>query len=147
MPALIRKNRPANPNINTINNATDDDIDRLLLWGATHYGKRLPNMKRWAAQGMPTGIYQSFKPSYKFVPLWREDDHLGSDAAIVMKAMARCFGSRQSDGWTIWIQGTELVKIFKQFRTEYIALEDKKDPALRLLDDWARDILAELFNM
>jgi hypothetical protein len=59
----------------------------------------------------------------------------------------RSLGPRCSPGWSVWIQGDALLAICKQFRLEYIKLEEQNEPGLQVLDYWARDILDELSEM
>jgi hypothetical protein len=116
----------------------------LVLWGSSHYGKRLPTKELWMRHGRPTGDYSGPPPTYTFKPLWGEDDDVGSDSLVISKALESCFGKRSVPGWSIWIQGDALLNICKQFRQEYIKVEEQEDSGVRFLDIWAESILDQL---
>lgn len=56
----------ANLNPNLIKDNTAVNIDRLLLWGSTSYGRRLPSKAHWLRYVPPTGEYTSIMPTYTF---------------------------------------------------------------------------------
>lgn len=142
----LSKGRPAKITARMVNDDTDPDTDRIVLWASAHYEKRLRTREEWRRAGTPTGAYTAFTPSYQFEPKWEADEDLGAVGAV-NKAMERCLGSRGCQGWELWIQGDALIRATTLFRTEYIALEEKKDPSLRLLNLWAQDLLKEMKRM
>lgn len=147
MPVSSKGRRPATIKPRNIDDETAPDTDRLILWSSSHYGKRLPTKEQWIRHGRQTGDYTGITPTYTFTPLWGEDDDLGSDTLVISKALERCFGKRSAPGWSIWIQGDALLTICKQFRQEYIKLEEQEDSGIRFLDIWAESILEKLATM
>jgi hypothetical protein len=65
----------------------------------------------------------------------------------VNRALERCFGSRGVVGWDVWVTGAQLGLLARDFRKEYVKLEEVKCPQLPILNGWIDDLLDKLKAM
>ncbi|KAJ9091496.1 hypothetical protein QFC21_007196 [Naganishia friedmannii] len=123
---------------------SDPPIDQLILWACSVKADRLQELSDWVKGGQLTPGFERGPPSYKLQFDWRDVSSVDDQFETVNIAMERCFGTRATEGWDIWVTGSQLSLLAKDFRTEYMKLEEAGCKEIAILDKWASDILDKL---
>lgn len=126
---------------------TSPPIDQLFLWACNVRKKRLVELSDWTLARSETPGHSGPKPSYRLKFDWRDVQSVDEQLETVNAAMERCFGTRSVEGCTLWVTGSQLALVARDFRKEYLKLEERKSTQLALLDIWVDDILEKLKAM
>lgn len=121
----------------------DPARDQIILLGSSIEKGKLPTLSEWLRAGSPVDEYGGPTPLYKLKFDWREIEDAGH-VGVVNKAMERCFGSRGTQHWQLWIRGDQLSLLLGDFREEYVRLEELNHAELGILDAWMEDLADEL---
>lgn len=129
--------------------ANASPFDLLVYEGSIADSPRLLPLDKWLRNGQPCNAYKSArKPTYQLTFDWSNEDDEGP-VFVINKAMEACFGMRGLQGWELWIKGQQLDLLLKDFREEYVRLQNSSTSMdqMLLLDLWIDTLRAELSRM
>jgi hypothetical protein len=107
-----------------------------------------PDFTEWLANGSPTPGYFQQKPTYYFEPRYELVEDYGSRASVINVALEITFGSRGTNGWTIWASGDRINSLLQEVRLAFLmAKADSADTQIGLLDLWIEELFEQLQSM
>jgi SH3-like domain-containing protein len=121
--------------------------DLLITWAASIPTDRLQPYDEWIRAGKQTGTYNGPSPSYHLKFDWNAVKDDVGPVEVVNQAMERCFGTRDANGWEVWIRGDQLNILVGDFRKEYLRLKGLAVPQAALLEIWVDDLVTEFKRM
>lgn len=145
---MSEANKPNyNPKAEDVDPSSSPSIDQLILWSCSVRRNRLVGLSDWTRNGSQTAGYDGRKPSYRLRFDWRDVQSVDEQFEMVNAAVERCLGARGVPGWALWVTGPQLSLLARDFKKEYLKLQEAKSTQSSLLDVWVDNILKKLKEM